>query len=41
MNIQQNVVAALTYTKSLWSIFLPVILVIVLINLRKPNLHEV
>jgi len=41
MNIQQHVVAALTYTKSLWSIFLPVILVMVLINLRKPNSHGV
>ncbi len=41
MNIQQHVVAALTYTKFLWSVFLPVILVMVLINLRKPNLHEV
>lgn len=41
MNIQQHVVQALTYTKSLWSIFLPVILVMVLINLRKPNLNEV
>ena len=41
MNIQKNVVAALTYTKSLWSIFLPVILVMVLINLRKPNSHGV
>jgi len=41
MNIQQHVVAALTYTKSLWSIFLPVILVMLLINLRKPNSHGV
>jgi len=41
MNIQKNVVAALTYTKSLWSIFLPVILVMLLINLRKPNSHGV
>jgi len=41
MNIQQNINQALTYTKSLWSVFLPVILVMVLINLRKPNLHEV
>lgn len=43
MNIQQHVVvvAALTYTKFLWSVLLPVILVMVLINLRKPNLHEV
>lgn len=41
MNIQQHVVVALTYTKFLWSIFLPVILVMVLINLRKPNLHGV
>ena len=41
MNIQQYVVHALTYTKFLWSVFLPVILVIVLINLSKPNLHEV
>jgi len=40
-NIQQHVVQALTYTKFLWSVFLPVILVMVLINLRKPNLHEV
>jgi len=41
MNIQQHVVQALTYSKFLWSVFLPVILVMVLINLRKPNLHEV
>jgi hypothetical protein len=41
MNIQQHVVAALTYTKFLWSVFLPVILVMVLINLRKPNSHRV
>ena len=41
MNIQQHVVQALTYSKFLWSIFLPVILVMVLINLRKPNLHGV
>jgi len=41
MNIQQHVVQALTYTKFLWSVFLPVILVMLLINLRKPNLHEV
>ena len=41
MNIQQNVTQALIYTKFLWSIFLPVILVMVLINLRKPNSHEV
>ena len=41
MNIQQNVTAALTYTKYLWSVFLPVILVMLLINLRKQNLHEV
>jgi len=41
MNIQVNVTQALTYTKFLWSVFLPVILVMVLINLRKPNLHEV
>lgn len=42
MNIQQHVVAALTYTKFLWSVFLPsVILAMVLINLRKPNSHEV
>jgi hypothetical protein len=41
MNIQQNVTQALTYTKFLWSVFLPVILVMLLINLRKPNLHGV
>jgi len=41
MNIQQHVVAALTYTKFLWSIFLPIILVMLLINLRKPNSHGV
>ncbi|MFC1603447.1 hypothetical protein ACFL5F_00325 [Planctomycetota bacterium] len=41
MNIQQDVVQASTYTKHLWSAFLPVILVMVLINLSKPNLHEV
>ncbi len=41
MNIQQYVVQASIYTKSLWSVFLPVILVMVLINLSKPNLHEV
>jgi len=41
MNIQVNVTQALTYTKFLWSVLLPVILVMVLINLRKPNLHEV
>jgi len=41
MNIQQNVTQALTYTKFLWSIFLPVILVMLLINLRKPNSHGV
>ena len=41
MNIQQLVVAALTYTKSLWAIFLPVIFVMLLINLRKPNSHGV
>jgi len=41
MIIQQNVTQALTYTKFLWSVFLPVILVMVLINLRKPNSHGV
>jgi len=41
MNIQQHVVQALTYTKSLWSVFLPVILVMLLINLRKSNSHGV
>jgi len=41
MNIQQHIVQALTYTKFLLSVFLPVILVMVLIKLRKPNLHEV
>jgi hypothetical protein len=41
MNIQQLVDAALAYTKSLWSIFLPVVLVMLLIKLRKPNLHGV
>ena len=41
MNIQQYVVQALTYTKFLWSVFLPLILVMILINLSKPNLHEV
>lgn len=41
MNIQQQVVQALTYTKFLWSVFLPVILVMVIINLRKPNSHGV
>jgi len=41
MNIQQHVVQALTYTKFLWSVFLPVILVMVLINLLKPNSHGV
>jgi hypothetical protein len=41
MNIQQDIVQASTYTKYLWSGFLPVILVMVLIYLSKPNLHEV
>ncbi len=41
MNIQQHVVQALTYSKFLWSVFLPVILVMLLINLRKPNSHGV
>ena len=41
MNIQQYVAQASIYTKFLWSVFLPVILVMVLINLSKPNLHEV
>jgi len=41
MNIQQYVVQASTYTKFLWSVFLPLILVMILINLSKPNLHEV
>ena len=41
MNIQQYVVHASVYTKFLWSVFLPVVLVMVLINLSKPNLHEV
>ncbi len=41
MNIQQHVVQVLTYTEFLWSLFLPVILMMVLINLSKSNLHEV
>ena len=41
MNIQQHVVQALTYTKFLWSVFLPVILVMVLINMCRSNSHEV
>ena len=41
MNIQQYVVQASIYTKFLWSVFLPVILVMVLIYLSKPKLHEV
>lgn len=41
MNIQQYVAQASKYTNSLWSVFLPVILVMVLINLSKPNLYEV
>jgi len=38
MNIQQHATQALTYTKFLWSVFLPVILVMVLINLRRKDL---
>ena len=41
MNIQQHVVQALTYTKFLWSVFLPVILVIVLIIMCKPCSNEI
>ena len=41
MNIQQHVVQALTYTKFLWSVFLPVILVMVLINMCRSNSQEV
>jgi len=41
MNIQQHVVQALTYSKFLWSVFLPVILVMVLINMCRSNSHEV
>jgi len=41
MNIQQNITQALTYTKFLWSVFLPVILVMVLINMCRSNSHEV
>ena len=41
MNIQQHVVQASIYAKSLWSVFLPVILVMVLIILSKQSLHEV
>jgi hypothetical protein len=37
ISIQVDIAQALTYTKFLWSIFLPIILVMLLINLRKPN----
>jgi len=41
ISIQVDVAQALTYTKFLWSVFLPIILVMLLINLRKPNSHGV
>ena len=41
LNIHVDVAQGLTYTKFLWSVFSPIILVMLLINLRKPNSHGV